>query len=95
MDLSERLATSRVARDLAYRQLDAQLRAFDSFDFKAAGLLGLDGAGLAAILAAKDTFGGGWWYPALGVLVSAVFALFGIVLPGNGDRAEPTVVAGS
>jgi hypothetical protein len=67
-----------VARDLAYRQLDSQFQASDNFDAKAIGVLGFDGAALAAILAGKDLFHKWWGIPAVVVMISAVFAILTI-----------------
>jgi len=63
---------------LAYRQLDAQISSSDNYDTKAAGVLGFDGAALAAILAVKDAFRGGWWIPALAIMVSIACAFVAI-----------------
>jgi len=63
------------ARDLAYRQLDAQLQSSDNFDAKAMGVLGFDGAAVAGIVAARDVFGGAWVVPGLLVLISSVLAI--------------------
>jgi hypothetical protein len=66
------------ARDLAYRQLDAQGQSFNNFDSKTVGVLGFDAAALAAILAGKDLFHGWWGVPAVGIVVSALFAILAI-----------------
>jgi hypothetical protein len=63
---------------LAYRQLDAQISSSDNYDAKAAGVLGFDGAALAAILAVKDAFHGGWWIPAVAIVVSIAYAFVAI-----------------
>ncbi len=68
---------SETARDLAYRQLDSQLQASDNFDAKAVGVLGFDGAALAAILAATSLFSSGRWaVPALLLVISGGLAIF-------------------
>src|SRR5437879_2637692 len=68
-------AITETARDLAYRQIDAQLQASDNFDAKALGVLGFDGAALAAILAAKDLYVGPTWTIAgILIVISAAFA---------------------
>jgi hypothetical protein len=74
---------------LAYRQLDAQISSSDNYDTKAAGVLGFDGAALAAILAVKDAFHGGWWIPALAIVVSIAYA-FVAIQRGNYDFG-PTI----
>jgi hypothetical protein len=68
------------ARDLALRQLDQQLSASDNLDAKALGLLGIDIAALAAILAAiKDVFQSRpWQVPAVVVMLAAIFAMAAI-----------------
>ena len=73
-------AISETARDLALRQLDQQFQASDNLDTKALGVLALDVAALAAILAgAKDVFQGrNWGYPAALILLSAVLAMIAI-----------------
>lgn len=73
-------AISETARDLALRQLDQQFQASDNLDTKALGVLGLDVAALAAILAgAKDVFQGrNWGYPAALILLSAALAMIAI-----------------
>jgi len=73
-------AITEVARDLALRQLDQQFQASDNLDTKALGVLGLDIATLAAILAAsKDVFQGrAWWLPAGAILISGVTAVVAI-----------------
>jgi hypothetical protein len=68
-------AISDVARDLAYRHIDAQLQASDNFDAKALGVLAFDGAALAAILADNSLFNGHWVIPALLVSFSGLFAI--------------------
>jgi hypothetical protein len=74
---------------LAYRQLDAQVSSSDNYDTKAAGVLGFDGAALAAVLVVKDAFHGGWWIPALAIVVSIAYA-FVAIQSGNYDFG-PTV----
>jgi hypothetical protein len=70
-------AITETARDLALRQLDQQFQASDNLDTKALGVLGLDIAALAAILAtSRDVFHGrAWGYPAALILFSAIFAM--------------------
>ncbi len=70
-------AVTETARDLALRQLDQQLSASDNLDAKALGVLGLDIAALAAILAGtKDVFQSRpWELPAAVILVAAGFAM--------------------
>jgi hypothetical protein len=68
-------AVTEAARDLAYRQIDAQLQASDNQDAKALGVIAFDGAALAAVLLAKDLFvGSSWAVTGLLVLISALFA---------------------
>ncbi len=67
------------ARDLAYRQLDAQLQAGNNFDAKTVGVLGFDGAALAAVLATRDLFTNWWGIPTAGIMLSAVLAVLAIV----------------
>ncbi len=73
-------AISEIARDLGLRQLDQQLSASDNLDAKALGVLGLDIAALAAILAGtKDAFQGRpWELPAATILLAAIFAMTAI-----------------
>jgi len=71
----ELTAVTEITRDLAYRQLDAQLQASDNYDAKTGGLLAFDGAAIAAVLVLKDAFHGWWGIPAAGVLLSAVLAV--------------------
>jgi hypothetical protein len=73
--MSELESIADTARDLAYRQIDAQLQASDNFDTKALGVLGFDGAALAAVLATRDAFHGGWFVPGLLLLISGAFAV--------------------
>jgi hypothetical protein len=68
-------AISESARDLAYRQLDEELQSCDNYDAKTVGVLGFDGAGVAAILATKDAFHGWWGIPASLLLLSTLWAL--------------------
>ena len=61
---------------LARGQLDAQSAAGDNIDLKAMGLLGFDGALLAANLAAKDLLKDHpWWLPLPGLGISIVLCL--------------------
>jgi hypothetical protein len=73
-------AITETARDLALRQLDQQFQASDNLDTKALGVVGLDVAALAAILAGnKDVFQGrAWWVPAAVILMSGVLAIVAI-----------------
>src|SRR5438445_7176772 len=64
-----------ITRDLAYRQLDAQLQSSSSYDAKTIGVIAFDVAGLAGVLAAKDAFGGRWWVVVLGLLIASVAGL--------------------
>ncbi|SRR5713101_7071639 len=66
------------ARDLPYRQLDEQLQAGDNFDTKLVGILGFDGAALAAVLAFKDSLHGWWAVTTFGILLSSFFSAFAI-----------------
>jgi hypothetical protein len=72
---SELDSIAQMARDLAYRQLDQQLKSSDNFDAKALGVLGFDGAALAAILAARVLFDGRWPIAALLVVISSGLAI--------------------
>jgi hypothetical protein len=78
--MSQVLAVTETARDLALRQLDQQFQASDNLDTKAVAVLGLDVAALAAILAgSKDVFQSRpWGYPAALILVSALLAMISI-----------------
>jgi hypothetical protein len=67
-----------LVRDLAYRQLDAQISSSDNYDSKAVGVLAFDGAALAAVLAVKDAFHGSWWIPELAIVVSITYAIVAI-----------------
>src|SRR4051812_12955804 len=61
---------------LAGGQLDAQSAAGDNIDLKAMGLLGFDGALLAANLAARDLLKDHpWWLPLPGLAISIVLCL--------------------
>jgi disulfide bond formation protein DsbB len=61
---------------LARGQLNAQSAAGDNIDLKAMGLLGFDGALLAANLAARDLLNGHpWWLPLPGLAISIVLCL--------------------
>ncbi len=83
-------AVTQTARDLAYRQLDAQFQASDNFDTKALGVLGFDGAAIAAILAAKDLFYQlSWTLPAALLVISAVLALFSVQSVWWEDGPDP------
>lgn len=83
-------AVTETARDLAYRQLDAQFQSSDNFDTKALGVLGFDGAAVAAILAAKDLFYHlSWTIPAVLLIISAVVALFSIQSVWWEDGPDP------
>ena len=84
-------AVTEMTRDLAYRQLDAQLQASDNYDTKTGGLLAFDGAAIAAILALKDAFHGWWGIPAAGILLSAVLA--GLALWNRAYDTGPEVAA--
>src|SRR5579872_5777976 len=68
-------AITEVTRDLAYRQLDAQLQSSTSYDAKTIGLIAFDVAGVAAVVAANDVFGSFCWAVALGLLVGSVAGL--------------------
>lgn len=74
------LAVSEIARDMALRQLDLAFQASDNLDTKAVGVLTLDIAALAAILAGiKDVFTGrAWEYPAGLLVLSAVLTMAAI-----------------
>ncbi|HVC78092.1 MAG TPA: hypothetical protein VND96_16395 [Candidatus Micrarchaeaceae archaeon] len=83
-------AVTETARDLAYRQLDAQFQASDNFDTKALGVLAFDGAAVAAILAAKDLFFQlSWTLPATLLVISAVVALFSVQSVWWEDGPDP------
>jgi hypothetical protein len=83
-------AVTQTARDLGYRQLDAQFQSSDNFDTKALGVLGFDGAAVAAILAAKDLFYPlSWTIPAVLLVISAMFALFSIQTIWWEDGPDP------
>jgi hypothetical protein len=73
-------AVTEIARDVALRQLDHAFQASDNLDTKAVGVLTLDIAALAAILAGiKDVFTGrAWEYPAGLVLLSAILTMAAI-----------------
>jgi hypothetical protein len=71
-------AITEVTRDLAYRQLDAQLQSSGSYDSKTIGVIAFDVAGLAAVLAVKDAFGGLWWLLVIGLLIASVAGLFAL-----------------
>jgi hypothetical protein len=61
---------------LARGQLDAQSNAGDIIDLKAMGLLGFDGALVAAVLAAKDLLEPHpWWVPLPSLALSIVLCL--------------------
>lgn len=89
-------AISGVTRDLAYRQIDAQLQAGGSYDTKTIGVIAFDVAGVAAVLAAKDSFGPWWWIVVVGLLAASVVGLVALwsrqfdVGPDPGDFYEDT-----
>ena len=68
-------AITEVTRDLAYRQLDAQFQASGGYDSRAIGVIAFDVAGVAAVLAAKDVFGGLWLVLVAGLLIASVAGL--------------------
>jgi len=68
-------AITEVTRDLAYRQIDAQLQSSTGYDAKAIGVIAFDVAGIAGVLAAKDSFGGLWLLVVLGLLSASVAGL--------------------
>jgi hypothetical protein len=83
-------AITESARDLAYRQLDAQFSSSDNFDTKALGVLAFDGAALGAILAARDVFfERSWLIPAVLLLLSGVFALVSVQRLSWDDGPDP------
>ncbi len=68
-------AISETARDLAYKQLEMLIKAIDSFDTKALGVLAFDGAALGAVLAARGlVFPHRWEWVAIGLILSSVAA---------------------
>ncbi len=71
-------AITEVTRDLAYRQLDAQLQSSTSYDAKTIGVIAFDVAGVAGVLAAKDVFGKLWWVVILGLLIASVAGLIAL-----------------
>jgi hypothetical protein len=71
-------AIAELIRDLAYRQLDNQFQSSDAYDAKSVGVLGFDGAAIAAILAAQGVFHGWWWGPAALIIASAVLAVMSL-----------------
>jgi hypothetical protein len=68
-------AITEVTRDLAYRQLDAQFQSSGGYDSRAIGVIAFDVAGIAAVLAAKDAFGGLWLVLVAGLLIASVAGL--------------------
>jgi len=76
-----REATLCTALDLAQTQLSAQVADDASLDGRTTGLVGLNGALLAADLAAKDLLGSFWWSPLPAVVASTALllrTLFGV-----------------
>jgi hypothetical protein len=83
-------AITSTARDLAYRQLDAQFQASNNFDAKSLGVLAFDGAALAVIVAARDLFYGWSWAIPAGLLVLSVLsALISIQTLSWRDGPDP------
>ena len=68
-------AISEITRDLAYRQVDAQLQSSSGYDTKAIGIIAFDTAAIAGVLAAKDAFDGLWWLIVVGLLIASVAGL--------------------
>ena len=73
---------SKLVLDLAQNQLNAQIRAADSYDVKSTAVLAFVGIALSLILGSKGSLGQGWWIPAALVLAAGAFAVLALI-----DRA--------
>lgn len=83
-------AITETLRDLGYRQVDAQFQSSDNFDTKSVGVLGFDGAALAALLTAQSLFySWSWTIPASLVVLSALTALLSIQSQSWEDGPDP------
>src|SRR2546422_8766201 len=83
-------AIAETARDLAYRQLDAQFQSSDNFDTKALAVLAFDGAAIAAILAATGLFyERSWLIPITLLVLGGVFALISVQRLSWDDGPDP------
>jgi hypothetical protein len=60
----------------AESRIDGQIQGNDSLDTKAMGILGLDAAVIALMVAVHDSVGRFWWIPTAGLGVAAVLLLY-------------------
>jgi hypothetical protein len=58
--------------DRVQDRLDSQFRDNDALDLKALGILAVDAAAVAALVAAHQVLNGFWWIPALGLAAAGL-----------------------
>lgn len=77
-------------RSLGERQLQIQFTLSSMYDTQAVGILGLNGALLAAAIAAKDFLGHLWWLALIGLAASSVSCIAAL-RRGGSDGVGPEI----